>query len=53
VLLGATATTRLPISKIVIQVRKTVLRGKYLYAFPQNAWKAARHMKKADPYQPT
>jgi hypothetical protein len=29
------------------------LSGKYLYAFPQNDTKAARHKKKADPYQPT
>jgi len=53
VLLGATAQMRLPSSKMAIERRKTVLRGKYLYALPQVDWKEATVRKNAEPYQPT
>ena len=45
--------TRLPNSNTRTDERKVVFSGKYLYAFPQKATNAARHMKKAEPYQPT
>lgn len=49
----ATAQIREPSSKMRIVTRKVVFRGKYLYAFPQVAWKAATVKKNAEPYQPT
>lgn len=52
-LLGARAHIRLPISKMMIEAKKTARREKYLYALPQTDWKAARARKKAEPYHPT
>ena len=45
--------TKLPISNTKIEVKNVHLSGRYLYALPQKDTKAARHRKKADPYQPT
>ena len=45
--------TRLHTSNTRIEERNVVFKGKYLYAFPQKDTNAARHMKNAEPYQPT
>lgn len=43
--------TRLPISNTKSAVKKVNFKGKYLYAFPQVDWNAAKVRKNADPYQ--
>lgn len=44
---------RLPTSKINMDIKKDVFRGKYLYTFPHVDWNEAKVRKKAEPYQPT
>ena len=51
--LGAAPQMRLPSSNTRMDEMKVVLRGKYLYAFPQADWKEPLVKKNADPYQDT
>lgn len=44
---------RLPTSKINMDIKKDIFRGKYLYTFPHVDWNEAKVRKKAEPYQPT
>lgn len=53
VLFLATAQIKEPTSKIKIETRKVLFRGKYLYPFPHVDWNEANVRKKALPYQPT
>ena len=52
-LLVATPQMRDPSSKMKMDIRKLVLSGKYLYAFPQTDWNPPMVMKKAELYQET
>jgi hypothetical protein len=42
---GATPQIKLPISKMKMDIRKLILRGKYLYALPHIDWKPPSVMK--------
>lgn len=50
---GAAPHRRLPTSNTMMEDKKVVLRGKYLYALPQVDWKPAVVMKNAELYQET